>query len=211
MQCLLLFLFFALQLLSFWLFEPFGLALSMQVVLATYCSAFLTAAVSLGTARHFGLSLGIRAFAPMSFVYFCAGLLVFLLISQFVFDYFDSTPMAFMDKLLAGSGFWWVLVLVVVIAPIYEELFFRGVFFGLMIHADSRWTSKQQNLLAVVVSSGAFALVHLQYDLIGVVSVFIMALLFGFAKLHSGSLFLPMVLHAINNAVAMAVYLLERS
>lgn len=119
--------------------------------------------------------------------------------------------MAFMDKLLAENGFWSVVVLVVVIAPMYEELFFRGVFFGLMTHADSRWTPKQQNLLAVVVSSGAFALVHLQYDLIGVVSVFVMALLFGFAKLHSGSLFLSMVLHAINNAVAMAVYLLERS
>lgn len=211
LQCLLLFAFFGVQLLSFWLIEPLGLVISRQVVFATYLSGCLTAVLSLVIAGHWRLSLGMRAFAPMSFVYFCAGLLAFLLISQLVFEYFGSMPMEFMDKLLAGSGFWWVLILVVVIAPVYEELFFRGILFDLITHANSTLAQGQKNALALMVSSGSFALVHLQYDWLGMVSLFLMALLFGAAKLHSKSLFLPMILHAINNAVAMAVYLLERS
>jgi uncharacterized protein len=56
--------------------------------------------------------------------------------------------------------------------------------------------------VAIIVSSAAFALLHVQYDWYGVVAVAATGLYLGVVRFWSRSLLLTMLLHGIGNAVA---------
>jgi uncharacterized protein len=76
-------------------------------------------------------------------------------------------------------------------APVFEELFFRGfVFRG--------FTGKA----AVWVPALYFAALHLQYDWWGLLQSLGMGLLFGWARLRSGTVTAPIAMHVLNNFLA---------
>jgi membrane protease YdiL (CAAX protease family) len=52
-------------------------------------------------------------------------------------------------------------------------------------------------------TSLVWAIIHLQYDTYGVATVFALGLLFGFARLKSESVYVPIVMHALASLVAM--------
>lgn len=152
----------------------------------------------------------------------------FWVLSAFVGELTTESPMDFMEELIDRESMVSVFVLcivVVVIAPIYEELVFRGVIFGL-IAQSSKVPSKSQSkttqsktkstfqtaqtkrvALAVAVSSLLFTLVHGQYGVFGLLMIFVLSLIFVWARICTGSLWLPIALHIANNAVAMGVFL----
>ena len=85
---------------------------------------------------------------------------------------------------------------IVFLGPIFEECLFRGFLFkGL----------EKSNLGghgAVFVSAILFSIVHIQYGVyILLFMMFPMALLIGYARLKSGSILLPILMHMINNLV----------
>lgn len=85
---------------------------------------------------------------------------------------------------------------VVVMAPLFEEVFFRGfVFAGLE-------RSRLGGGGAIVVTALAWAAVHLQYDLYGIASIFVIGLLLGAARLRTRSVLLTIGLHATINLIA---------
>lgn len=129
-------------------------------------------------------------------------MVIILFVSEMLMTYFDSSPMQFLDEILTPTSFWWLMISVVVVAPIYEELVFRGLIFG-VLHSDD-------DLPAIVMSSTLFSLVHLQYDIIGMMAIFLLGALFCHARLKHG-LGLAIGLHFLNNAVAMGFYLLRHS
>lgn len=143
-----------------------------------------------------------------------AVLIGFWVLSVFVGQLITENPMDFMRELINRESMVSVFVLcivVVIIAPIYEEFVFRGVIFGLI--AQSKTKSALQTaqtrrvVLAVVVSSLLFTLVHGQYGTFGLLMIFILSLIFIWARICTGSLWLPIALHIANNAVAMGVFL----
>ncbi|MDO4427705.1 MAG: CPBP family intramembrane metalloprotease [Moraxella sp.] len=138
-------------------------------------------------------------------------LLLFFGLSEGLGRLLDKTPMDFMAEFIEGNPLWLVLFLTVIVAPVYEELLFRGVVFGLIAHANPKKIhtapSRRQLVLASVISSVLFAVVHLQYDWFGFGLIFLLALLFCYLRVRSGSLVLPILFHMLNNAAAMAVYL----
>ena len=85
---------------------------------------------------------------------------------------------------------------IVVMAPVFEEVFFRGFMFAGLER------SKLGGLGAIVVTSFAWAAIHVQYDLYGMATVFVLGLLFGAARLRSRSVLLTIGLHATVNLVA---------
>jgi membrane protease YdiL (CAAX protease family) len=90
-----------------------------------------------------------------------------------------------------------VIVLVTVIAPLGEELFFRGFFFG----ALRNWHGP---ILAAVLSGLVFGLVHAGSAPVGyLVPLAIFG--FGLCMLYelTGSLYPAIVLHALNNSIAL--------
>ena len=83
---------------------------------------------------------------------------------------------------------------VVILGPVFEEFLFRGFLFkGL----ENSFVGGHG---AVFISASIFSLVHIQYGFLIILFIlFPMAILFGYARLKSKSLLLPILLHCINN------------
>ncbi len=89
--------------------------------------------------------------------------------------------------------FWFA---VIIAAPVFEELFFRGFLLEGLRH------SPVGNLGAVVITSAIWASIHLQYELFEITSIFLIGLLLGYARIKSNSLYTPIILHALMNLAA---------
>ncbi len=104
------------------------------------------------------------------------------------------------DMLVARSVVGWleVVLVAVVVAPVVEELLFRGV----LLH---RWAHRWGTARAVVASSALFAVLHAEW---------LGHFLFGVAMcalyLRTRSLWMPIVAHAISNGVAVLLGLYEQ-
>lgn len=132
-------------------------------------------------------------------------LLVFMVVSQVLTDLLAVETSDFIDPLYASVHSVWLLVLaIVIIAPIYEELVFRGIIWRAI--ADQFSLASNGALVASVITSVIFAVIHLQYGLYEISTIILLALLFCYARFKSGSLLLPILLHIINNALAMWLY-----
>jgi uncharacterized protein len=90
--------------------------------------------------------------------------------------------------------FWIALI---VAAPIFEELFFRGF----LLPGFAASFIKPAG--AVLITAALWAVIHLQYDLYGIITIFVMGLLLGAVRLMSGSVLLSIGLHAFSNLIAM--------
>lgn len=122
----------------------------------------------------------------------------------------DSSPMTFLDSLLTPSSFWWLIFAIVVVAPIYEEVVFRGLIFGIIRsnhQTPPTWLGlNTHELIAIAISSSLFAMVHLQYDMVGMAIILALGVLFCHARIKHG-LGLAVLLHFLNNALTMITYL----
>lgn len=102
------------------------------------------------------------------------------------------------DIYARADSIWLLGVFAVAAAPLFEELFFRG--FVLTGFAASALGARS----AVVLTAAAFAAMHVQYDAYDVGQVFVMGLLLGAARTATGSLFVPLTLHALANLIGLA-------
>jgi len=169
-------------------------ALGRPVFLLALWGIALSAAVTLLASPasvwrpSFG-SLGVATFSILA----AAWCVVVLVVGLFV-EYVPSpTP----EKLL-GSLIGWVLV---------EEFLFRGALFDLTRRAFPQWGGTG----AVVVTAVLFALSHLQYhafdmraSAVQIAYVVPTGLLFGFVRLHTGSVWAPVILHCLANGLSNA-------
>lgn len=96
------------------------------------------------------------------------------------------------DQSALGSG-GWLLLSAVVLAPLFEEVVFRGYVAGSLRRSYGA-------LVAWIGSAVAFGLVHLIPSV--VLSATLMGLVLGYFALRYRSLWLSIVLHAMNNATA---------
>jgi uncharacterized protein len=95
------------------------------------------------------------------------------------------------ERLAGTLPLLWLLV--VVVAPVTEELLFRG-----FLHCG--WASSWLGVPGtIVLTSALWAALHLQYNWLGILVIFLMGLIFGSLRQHSGSTTLTIVLHAFNN------------
>jgi len=95
------------------------------------------------------------------------------------------------------------LLIIGVLAAVGEELLFRAV----LIRVFRSWF-KSSNW-AVIISAFIFSAFHLQFY--GFLPRFLLGLVFGYLFVWSGSLFLPIIAHFINNASAVIIsFLMNR-
>ncbi|HEY9764710.1 MAG TPA: type II CAAX endopeptidase family protein [Trichocoleus sp.] len=88
-----------------------------------------------------------------------------------------------------------MLFAALVVAPITEEFLFRGI----LLH---RWGSKWGIRPAIALSSAFFGVLH--SNLVG---LFVFGVVMALLYLHSRSLIVPIVAHALNNAIASSLEL----
>ena len=91
----------------------------------------------------------------------------------------------------------------IVVAPVVEELFFRGfVFAGLAQRYDWR--------VAVLISSGLFAVIHFQP--LASPAIFILGCIFAYLYYRSRSIWPAVLMHVSTNTLALgAAYYLAKS
>jgi membrane protease YdiL (CAAX protease family) len=90
-----------------------------------------------------------------------------------------------------------IIVAAVIIAPVFEELLFRGLF---QTMARSFLVTRYSAWSAILVSSVLFAMTHA--DAGHWPSLFVLSLCIGYSYEKSGSLFRPVFIHAIFNAIS---------
>lgn len=96
-----------------------------------------------------------------------------------------------------------LLLAVLVAAPLLEEFFFRGLLQGSLAITPLGGAG------AVIVASAVWAFFHGQYDAFDMAAVFVLGLVFGFARIHTGSLLTAILLHLLVNTVGLAAFLLR--
>lgn len=155
--------------------------------------------------RSFRQFLAIKPFGGKVALVMIGILLIYMIVSQGATYWLDETPLDFVDPLFASVSSVWLLVLVmVVVAPIYEELIFRGLLWSAI---SEQFNDHRGALVASIITSLLFAVIHLQYGFYEMGTIVVLALIFCWARIESKSLLLPMLLHIINNGAAMAQYL----
>ena len=88
---------------------------------------------------------------------------------------------------------WVALIFAVLIAPIFEEMLFRGfLYYGL---EGSRLGTRG----AVAITALVFGAIHLQYNWYGIAFVVGAGVLFGMARARTGSIIVTMILHSALN------------
>ena len=90
------------------------------------------------------------------------------------------------------------VVLIAVLAPISEELFFRGFVFSGLRSRMSLWP-------AAVISGLVFGLVHAPTGITTVVPLAVLGAVLAWLYDRTGSLWPPVIAHAFNNALALAI------
>jgi hypothetical protein len=105
-------------------------------------------------------------------------------------------PPFMIDAYKTASSLPTLLFAIVVVAPIFEEIFFRGFLF------QGIRASRLGPLGAIGITSLFWAAIHLQYDIYGITTVFALGLLFGIARLKTDSIHLLMVMHSMVSLMA---------
>jgi HAD superfamily hydrolase (TIGR01509 family) len=143
--------------------------------------------------------LALRGLRKRTLVRWCLGLFAFALVSDSL-TWLLGKPIV-PDVMIEAyrtsvwPGLLWVAV--VVCAPWGEEIFFRGFLFKGWLHSPlGGWGT-------VLLTSLIWAVIHLQYDLYGVATIFVGGLLLGYARLRTGSLYPPILMHTLMNVLAM--------
>jgi membrane protease YdiL (CAAX protease family) len=90
-------------------------------------------------------------------------------------------------------------IVAVTLAPLVEELLFRGILLPLLArYMDSSW--------AILIVSAMFAMLHCHVP--SFAPLFVIAVAFSYAYLYSGSILVPVVMHALFNAVGITTSLM---
>ena len=104
-----------------------------------------------------------------------------------------------------------VFIVAVVIAPVLEEMIFRGLFQtvirSLLETRSSGLGVRYPAWIAIFISSGLFSMVH--GNIAHWLALFLLGVCLGYAYEKSGSLFRPIFIHAFFNAITVIFVLLE--
>jgi membrane protease YdiL (CAAX protease family) len=148
--------------------------------------------------RSFAEYLALRGFSVLQLCFWTVGLLAVIASEVAVGMLLDRPIPGEMEELYTTAHFIPLLwLLIVVAAPIAEELVFRGF-------AHRGFTHCRLGVPGtIVLTSLLWTLLHVQYGAYDLLWVFALGLLFGAARHYSGSVTLCIVLHAITNAIAL--------
>ena len=102
------------------------------------------------------------------------------------------------DAILGGAGAVASVLMIVVIGPFTEEVFFRGFIFPAL-------RARLGLGLALVVSGAIFAVFHVDPKVM--LPIFVTGVMLAWLYHKTGSIWPPLVAHALQNALALAVSL----
>lgn len=148
-------------------------------------------------------TLGLRSFDGAALRYWLAILLAFLCIEYLLNQIIDIDPGEFI-KVVSGSKHLLLSLVVVLLAPVLEELVFRGYLF-------QAWRNTRLGLSGtLLLTSAIFTSLHMgQYNAIILAMLFVLSIVLGLAREKTDSVWVPVILHSVNNlaSVITIIYL----
>lgn len=213
-------LFFIFQLLSYFLIISFnnqlddGKLLAYSTLLTGVC--IIVQYHIINDCQKINIIKNIR-FKTKDFFTSLIGLAIFIGISKILLGFFENNPLQFIEKIINNTN-WLILAFsIVVIAPIYEEILFRGIILNMLIfHTTPTIFNKyhlsqtQVHWVGITLTSLLFAISHLQYNIIGIFLIFIFSCFLCSIQLKFKSIGLTILIHSLNNLLAFYPYIKER-
>ena len=143
--------------------------------------------------------IGIRSAPPCLYLIWIGVFALLVLGLEALAWAFPQFRTEFMEEVLGSTTNTAMLVLGVgILAPVFEELLLRGLLLGSLRFLVDRH-------VAVAISAGAFTLMHLQYEPLVMLMILPMGVVLGYARVNSGSIFVPILLHLLNNVISIAL------
>ena len=164
-------------------------ALSMGL---TIVGVLIYRALRRGEGKLFSLSL--KGFNPILILWGFVLVLITGIVIEPVLNLFPESFLELLNQMGAKGG--WSVLMLVVLAPIMEEVLFRGI---LLESVRSKYSSGR----AIVVSALMFGVIHIIPQ--QVVNAFVIGLILGYIYVRTESLWPVIIIHALNNAMAYVV------
>jgi membrane protease YdiL (CAAX protease family) len=173
-----------------------GVIISVSTFVTTIlCCALVAVIIKLKRGSSLTSYLAIRTVPLKTFLIWLGFLAVFLAASD-TLTVFLGRPIVppFVATIYASTHpVWLIWVALIVAAPLFEETFFRGFLFkGLA-------SSSIGSVGAIVLTAALWAIIHAQYDAYNIAIIFCLGLIFGMARMQTGSLLVPLAMHAFAN------------
>jgi membrane protease YdiL (CAAX protease family) len=128
-----------------------------------------------------------------------------VLVVNFAFDALlyvtgrDIVPVFQSEAYQSAKEFGWLAgltIAIVIVAPIGEEIAFRGFLYRGLARPG-------REMIAIGIISFVWALLHIQYDWLGMLQIFTVGLMLGWFRWASGSTTLAILMHCLVNVQAM--------
>ena len=145
-----------------------------------------------GKGKMFRLSM--RGFNPMLILWGFVLVLITGIVIEPVLNLFPESFLELLNNMGANGG--WSVLMLAVLAPIMEEVLFRGI---LLEAVREKYSSGR----AIVVSALMFGVIHIIPQ--QVVNAFVIGLILGFIYVRTDSLWPVIIIHALNNAMAYVI------
>jgi len=145
------------------------------------------------TGQSWRQTLAVKSFSGYAFC-IAFGMFLAYLVLSFLVDILWVTELDDFIAQMVGSKNMWASIALVFFAPLVEEFFFRGYLFAVL--RSTRLGASG----TIVITSLFFMLAHVgQYQWSVLLMVGVLALLLGYMREKSGSIWLPVLFHALNN------------
>ena len=145
----------------------------------------------LGLANKFSFE-NFRPWLALTFVYISFGTSMYWLLDMPMSAWMVSLAST-TDNLVLST------IALVIVAPIFEELIFRGYIFSKL------QATKVGNYGAVIITAVVFTAIHNHYQIFELLDIFVLAILLSFVRLKANNLYYCIIIHMVNNLVAFIV------
>ena len=162
------------------------------------CSGVILLAVWLQKNAIITGYLGLKTLPVSSYLRWGLLFILVLLIAEvaLVLTEQDSVPNVMVRFYQSASPKWLLWLAIVLVAPIFEELLFRGFLYQGLRHSFFGVSG------AIFVTALMWAAIHVQYELFYMGIIFVFGVIFGYSRHKSGSLLIPVFLHVLNNLIS---------
>ncbi len=174
--------------------EVIGPAASIGAVIGSLCIIFLIKIKNGLSVKDY---LGLNVPKIKDFFIWAGIMILFMFGVEQAGNYIPELDTDFMTNIVQTVKNPWMLILSVgIIAPIFEELLFRGFLY------KGIEQSKLGPHGAVWIGAIIFAVIHMQYSPAIILMIIPMALVLGYARMYSHTIWIPIALHIINNTLS---------
>lgn len=96
------------------------------------------------------------------------------------------------DKIFKGLNIFSIIIIAGIIAPVIEEITFRGLLFQQV---------KFSNSIKILITAALFSTIHLQFEVF--LPLFLLGLILGYLRISQDSIYPPIIFHVFNNLLAL--------